>query len=72
MPTSSLRTLLTSTSRRRSLPGAAAARSRERDQICELGAPMVLDPVGQQQHALRLQRLNCSLVVRDQHDRAAV
>src|SRR5262249_26308668 len=42
--------------------------SGESDQIGELGAPGVLDPVGEQDHLFRVQRLYRALIVSDQDD----
>lgn len=46
--------------------------SGERDKIRVVGAPQVLDPVGQQDDPLRLQRVDRALVVRDEDDGALV
>ena len=47
-------------------------RRRQRDQVRVVAAPDVLDAVGQDQHALGIERLDGALVVRDEHDRALV
>jgi hypothetical protein len=49
------------------LPGG-----RERDEVLVVGAPQVLDTVGQQQDPLGLERVDRTLVVGDEDDRALV
>src|SRR5665213_2118046 len=51
---------------------ALITRSGERDQVRKLFTPDVLDAVWQQQDAFGRQRLDGALIVRDEHDRAAV
>ena len=58
--------------RQRSAVGPATNRSGERDEVHVVGAPEVLDAVGQQQDALGLQRVDGALVVGHQDDRTLV
>src|SRR6478672_2011121 len=46
--------------------------SGERDEVAVVGVPVVLDTIGQQQHPLRLERLDRALVVADEDDGALV
>ena len=53
-------------------PGPVTRLGLEGDQVGVVDVPEVLDAVGQQNHALRVERLDCAFVVADEDDGAGV